>query len=90
MSRRSHPHSEIEAALKHAEDNGWRVDVGGGHCWGRIYCPYNDKECRCGVFCISSVWSTPKNPENHGRQIRRVVDNCTANNKLDDPCEEEE
>jgi hypothetical protein len=90
MSRRSHPHPEIEAALKHAEDHGWGVNVGGGHCWGRIYCPYNDKDCRCGVFCISSIWSIPKNPGNHARQIRRVVDNCTASNKSDDLYEEEE
>jgi hypothetical protein len=49
--------------------------------WGRIYCPYNDEECRCGEFCITSVWSTPKNPGNHARALRRVVDNCTTHRK---------
>ena len=26
--------------------------------------------------CITSVWSTPKNPEGHARQLRREVDAC--------------
>ena len=90
MSRRSHPKSEIEAALAYAEQNGWSVDLGGAHAWGKIYCPYNDKECRCGIFCITSIWSTPKNAGNHAKQIRRVVDNCTKHNSLDQSGEEEE
>jgi hypothetical protein len=69
---------EIEEALRYAETNGWRVEVGGSHAWGKLYCPYNDDECRCGEFCITSVWSTPKNAGNHARQLRRVVDNCTT------------
>ncbi len=81
MTRSSHPKKEVEAALKHAEALGWRVEVGGSHAWGRIYCPYKDDECRCGEFCISSVWSTPKNSGNHARALRRVVDNCTASQR---------
>lgn len=50
-------------------------------CMGADFCPYNDEECRCGEFCITSVWSTPKNPGNHARQLKRVVDNCTARKK---------
>jgi hypothetical protein len=76
MSRKKHSKKDIEEALKHAEKKGWRIDVGGSHCWGQIYCPYNDKDCRCGEFCIASIWSTPKNPSNHAKQIRRVVDKC--------------
>ena len=90
MSRRSHPKPEIEAALASAEQNGWRVELGGSHAWGKIHCPYNDKECRCGIFCITSIWSTPKNAGNHAKQIRRVVDNCTQHNSLDNLGEEEE
>jgi hypothetical protein len=107
MSRRSHPKSEIEAALASAEQNGWRVELGGSHAWGKIYCPYNDQECgkcvlgvspseapfqerRCGMFCITSIWSTPKNAGNHAKQIRRVVDNCATHNSLDSSGEEEE
>ncbi|WP_457436776.1 hypothetical protein [Pseudomonas sp. TE3786] len=78
MTRSAHPKKEIEYALKYAESQGWRVLQGGSHCWGKIYCPYNDAECRCGEFCISGIWSTPKSPGNFASAIRRVVDNCTT------------
>lgn len=78
MVRPSHPKKEVEAALRHAEEQGWRIEVGGSHAWGKIYCPYKDAECRCGEFCIVSVWSTPKNAGNHAKALRRVVDNCTT------------
>lgn len=48
MTRPSHPNKDVEGALRHAEEMGWRVEVGGSHAWGRIYCPYNNAECRCG------------------------------------------
>jgi hypothetical protein len=83
MGRKKHPRQEIEAALQYAENHGWRVETGGAHAWGRIYCPYNDKECRCGEFCIASIWSTPRNAANHARQIRRVVDNCLIRKRID-------
>jgi hypothetical protein len=78
MARPRHPKKEVEEALAYAESRGWRVEVGGSHAWGRIYCPYDDSECRCGEFCIASIWSTPRNPGNHARQIRRLVDGCTT------------
>lgn len=76
MARKRHAKQEIETALRYAEAHGWRVEIGGSHAWGKIYCPYNDKDCRCGEFCISSIWSTPRNSANHARQIKRVVDHC--------------
>jgi hypothetical protein len=78
MARKIHPKTAIEAALRHAEQKGWTVEPSNSHAhaWGRIKCPYNDKDCRCGEFCISSVWGTPKSPENHAKQICRVVDHC--------------
>jgi hypothetical protein len=76
MARPRHPKADVEAALRHAEDRGWRVVHGGAHAWGKIYCPWNDAKCRCGEFCIASIWSTPKNPGNHAHQIRRVVNSC--------------
>lgn len=82
MARPAHPQKEIEAALKYAESCGWRVTVARGHAWRRIYCPYNVEECRCGEFCITSVWNTPKNPGNHARALRRVVDNCAMQGAL--------
>ena len=78
MPRASHPKKEVEDAIKHAEANGWRVEPGGGHARGKIYCPYNDEACRCGEFCITSIWSTPKSPGNHAKALKRVVDNCTT------------
>lgn len=78
MSRRRHPDPHIEKALRYAESQGWRVEVLGprAHGWGKMYCPHNDPDCRCGEFCITVIWGTPKRPENHARQIRRVVDGC--------------
>jgi hypothetical protein len=78
MSRAKHPNKEVDAAIRHAEENGWRVSIGGSHAWGRIYCPFNDPTCRCGEFCIASIWSTPGNPADHAKAIRRVVDKCIA------------
>lgn len=76
MARKLHPKPEVETAIRHAEKHGWTIKEGGSHAWGRMYCPYNDATCRCGEFCIASIWSTPKNPGAHGRQLRRVVDHC--------------
>ncbi|WP_291821781.1 hypothetical protein [Marinobacter sp.] len=39
MTRPSRPKKEIEAALKHAEDEGWRVQVGGSHALGQDLLP---------------------------------------------------
>lgn len=58
MPRPSHSKKEVEEVLRHAEEQGWRIELGGSHAWGRIYCPYNDEECRCGEFCITSVEHT--------------------------------
>ena len=89
MPRTAHPKKELEQAIRYAETNGWRVEVGGSHAWGRMYCPYNDVECRCGDFCIVSTRSTPKNPGNFARQLKRVVDNCTARKRADDASPDE-
>lgn len=78
MPRKRHSKPEIEEALRYAEKQGWRIEIGGSHAWGKIYCPYNNSDCRCGEFCISSIWSTPKNAGTHAKQIKKVVDNCTS------------
>ncbi|MGN6317259.1 hypothetical protein [Trinickia sp.] len=79
---RPHPKKDIEAALVYAEIRGWRVQPrqGNGHAWGKMLCPYNDVECRCGEFCITSIWSTPRCPASHARTLKRVVDHCAAAN----------
>lgn len=76
-----HSKPEVEEALQYVEKHGWRVERGGSHCWGKIYCPYNSKECRGGGFCITSISSTPRSSGNHAKQIRRVVDNCTGHSE---------
>jgi len=80
VPRRRHPDVHIEKALRYAERNGWRVAPLGAraHGWGKMYCPHNDPDCRCGEFCVTVIWSTPRSPENHARQLRRVVDGCVA------------
>jgi hypothetical protein len=90
MKRSRHPKNEIEKAIRYAEDHGWRIEVGGSHAWGRMYCPYNDPECRCGEFCITSIWSTPQNVMNHARQLKRIVDNCTTRKRAAHADREEE
>ena len=71
MSRPRHPDKHIELAVQYAESLGWRVEISGGHAWGRILCPLASRD-----GCIISVWSTPKVPENHARHVRREVDAC--------------
>ncbi|TVR53792.1 MAG: hypothetical protein EA421_10015 [Gemmatimonadales bacterium] len=76
MRRTRHPDPAVEAALRYAERHGWVVEVRRGHAWGRLKCPWNDPDCRCGEFCLTSIWSTPRNPESHARSLKRVVDRC--------------
>ena len=80
---KKHPNKDIRAALEYAEQKGWRIVEGGSHAWGKFYCPYNDSQCRWVEFCVISIWSTPKNPTNHAKQIRRVVDNCIYQKETD-------
>lgn len=71
--RPKHPNKEIELAIKYAESKGWRYFSSGSsaHAWGRLLCPLATTEGHA-----MSIWSTPKSPENHARQIRRNVDVC--------------
>lgn len=71
MSRPRHPNKHIEAAVQYAESLGWRVWVASGHAWGHLYCPLQARQ-----GCRISVWSTPRNPENHARHVRRDIDAC--------------
>lgn len=75
---KKHPSKEIKSAIEYAVERGWSLVEAGSssHTWGRLKCPFNDKDCRCGEHCIKSVWSTPRNPQNFAKQIRRVVDGC--------------
>ncbi len=76
LKRTKHPKKTIELAIQFAESQNWRIQVGGSHAWGKMYCPFNQESCRCGEFCITSIWSTPQNHENHASALRRVVEKC--------------
>jgi hypothetical protein len=83
MSRKRHSEPCIEKAVKYAESMGWVYVAAGksAHAWGKIQCPNNDKQCRCGQFCQNSIWSTPKNPEAHAKKIRQWVEHCIYEKK---------
>lgn len=80
MARRRHPDKTIEAALAELEQLGWRVETSKGrsaHAWGYVRCPANAKGlCRNGVFCQNQVWSTPRNPTGHARDLLRKARGC--------------
>lgn len=73
MSRPRHQNGDIEAAIRYAESHGWSVRKSGPRAkpWGRIWCPFQEHSQH-----QMSVWSTPKNPQNHAKQIVRFVDRC--------------
>lgn len=72
MGRPRHPNKHIEEAIQYAEDQGWRVEAPvNGPNWGFIYCPH---AARGG--CSWGVYSTPVNPENHAKKLKRNIDRC--------------
>ncbi len=76
MRRSRHTRKEIEEVLQKLEAEGWMIVPGKGHVWGLLRCPRNSEECRCGVFCQMSVWSTPKDPGRHARQLYQKATAC--------------
>lgn len=72
MARPRHPNKEIEKSVRYAETRGWTVVITSGHAWGRLYCPEGHSEHQM------SVWSTPRNPTRHARQIKKFVDRCAG------------
>jgi hypothetical protein len=81
MGRSRHKVKEIENTVQELEGLGWVWIKGKGHAWGVLRCPKNSKDCRCGVFCLMSVWSTPQNPEKFAKRLRQKALACV---KLDD------
>jgi hypothetical protein len=72
MPRRRHPKKEVEEALREAESVGWRVEATvPGHRWGVMRCPEISRD-----GCQASIWSTPRNPGNHAKQLRRALTRC--------------
>ncbi len=68
-----HPNKHIRAAIKYAESKGWVFVKAGSHAhiFGTLLCPNRAPEGH-----RVSIFSTPKNPENHAKWIRRHVDRC--------------
>ena len=71
-----HPNKEINAVIQYAERKGWTVKKANGHAWATMRCQKNDSGCRCGKFCQMSVWSTPKNPGNFAKRLKKRIDDC--------------
>lgn len=66
--RKRHPNKHIEEALQDAERHGFQVLKSAGHPWGVLRCP--------GDCPQKSVWSTPRHPQSHARDISRTVERC--------------
>jgi hypothetical protein len=76
-NRPRHPKKEVEAAVAYAEDKNWSWRQM-GH-WGRLFCPQADRDgCQVGVN------GTPRNAEDHARQIKRAVDRCPHQKEPED------
>ena len=69
--RPRHPNKHNEAAIRYAERIGWRVEMSHGHAWGFLLCPHGERG-----GCNPAVYSTPRSPQNHARQLRRKIDRC--------------
>ena len=66
-----HQNKEINQAIEEAVSNGWEwFPSPKGHCKGRLKCKLGHTEH------MFSVWSTPKNMENHAKDIRRKTSKC--------------
>jgi hypothetical protein len=68
-----HPNKHIRAAVEYALEHGWNLQKSSAraHTWGRLFCAYEERG-----GCIRSVYSTPRVPESHAKDIRRAVDRC--------------
>jgi len=69
---KKHPNKHIQAAIEYAVAHEWVFTPSKkGHAFGRLKCgtPTHKEH-------VMSVWSTPRNSENHAKQIYRMVDRC--------------
>lgn len=66
-----HPNKEVSDVVEFAISLGWRFIKGSGHVYGTLRCTQADR-----TGCQVRVFSTPQNPGNHARTIRREVSSC--------------
>jgi dissimilatory sulfite reductase (desulfoviridin) alpha/beta subunit len=80
MARPRHPDKDIEAAVRYAESRGWAFVRTGSHVWGVLHCAGTGRGA-----CRFHVYSTPRNPTGHARDLRRDVDRCHHTTATGDP-----
>lgn len=73
--RPKHPKKQVEAALRRAEAQGFRVAVNRGH-WGVVFCP-GSAAGKCPAF---SVNGSPRSADNEAGRIDRFLARCTHKN----------
>ena len=68
-----HPNKHIRAAIGYAVKNGWMLKKANAraHIWGRLYCTQRSRD-----GCSKAIYSTPRNPEDHAKDILRAVERC--------------
>ncbi|CAM3475233.1 TPA: hypothetical protein ACGBUC_003404 [Klebsiella variicola] len=71
---KEHPDKHIRAAIARALAEGWIVIPAGrsSHCFARLICGIAEHRQH-----MMSIWSTPASPENHARQIIRMIERCS-------------
>jgi len=69
-----HPNKHIRAAIETAISNGWVVEKtgGSGHAFATLRCGISEHREHS-----MSINSTPSSPENHAKQILRMVKKCS-------------
>lgn len=75
-----HPNKHIREAIEYALTHGWDVIEGGksSHSFCQLRCVLGHSEHQM------SIWCTPKNPENHAKQIIRKVKQCDGRKMYDE------
>ena len=80
MARGVHPKKEVRKALKELRAAGWTIEVARGgraHRWGTATCPYQHPDGSGGLSrCALVVYGTPRNEDNHARELRRGLRRC--------------
>ncbi len=61
----SHSKKQVRDALDEADAADFGIRTSAGHRWGCVECG------KCGQ--TFSVWSTPRNADDHAKQIRRFI-----------------
>src|SRR5262245_15834438 len=68
-----HSNRYTREAISYALHNGWTLRKSGprAHTSGLVYCAQADR-----TGCARAIYSTPRSPEDHAKDLRRAVDRC--------------